>query len=170
MGDNSTFAAKSRKWWSAYLCLNNLFSLFKIHLYFSNSSTIFIYLSWRRYSIEKHCSAKSKSFDNDVMIIKNSRWVPHDSHETVQAPSRLTLSFSQLNSSMAGTKVTPKKGKEECDHKIKTWAQVHVELTPPALVDPQHQYKKTPPSWEEVNKRIKEAEWLEQVGGHQSHC
>ena len=45
------------------------------------------------------------------MIIKNSRWMPCDSHETVLVPDRLTLSFSHFNSSMARTKVTPKKSR-----------------------------------------------------------
>ena len=104
------------------------------------------------------CSATGKSFENDVMIIKNSRWMPHDSCETVLVPDRLTLSFSHLNSSMARTKVTPRKGTEEHDQKIKTWAQVHVELAPPALEDPPVPVQETPPSQEEINKQIEEAE------------
>ena len=65
---------------------------------------------------------------------------------------------------MARTKVTPKKGKEEHVQKVKTRIQVHTELAPPALVGPPVPVQETPPSQEELNKRIEEEEWLEQVG------
>ena len=79
-------------------------------------------------------------------------------------PNRMTLSLSCLNSRMVKTKVTPKKGKEECLQKVKTRAQVHVELAPPALVDPPGPVQEIASSQEELNKRIEEAEQLEQVG------
>ena len=37
---------------------------------------------------------KGESFDNDIMIIKNSWLVPCDSHKTILVPNRLTLFFS----------------------------------------------------------------------------
>ena len=59
---------------------------------------------------------------------------------------------------MGGTKVTPKKGGEEHDWKIKIQAQVHMEPTPPPPVDPPAPVQETPPSQEKLNKRIEEAE------------
>ena len=88
----------------------------------------------------------------------------HDFYETVLVPDRLILSFSHLNSRMVRTKVTSNKGKEECVWKVKIRVQAHVELAPPALVDPPVPVQETSPSQEELNKRIEEAEWQEQVG------
>ena len=78
---------------------------------------------------------------NDVMLIKNSRWIPCDSHETVLASDSLSL----LNSSMVRIKVTSRKGREEHCQKVQTWAQVQVQLAPPALVDPPAPVLETPP-------------------------
>ena len=77
--------------------LNSSSSLSKICLYFSNSSAIFVYLSWRKCAVEKTLhDMKGKPFDNDVMIIKNSRWMPHNSHETIWVSHWLTHSLSLI--------------------------------------------------------------------------
>ena len=89
-------------------------------------------------------------------LLKNSSWMPSDSHKTVPAPDRLIL--SHLNSRMARTKVTPKKGKEEHVWKVKARAQVHMKLAPPVPVDHPAPVLETPPGQEELNKIIEEEE------------
>ena len=81
--------------------LNSSSSLSKIFLYLAHSSDIFV---------KSSMPTINKWFiKNDVMLIKNWRWIPHDSHKTVLAPAWLILSLSLSNSSMARTKVTPRK-------------------------------------------------------------
>ena len=97
------------------------------------------------------------------MLIKNSRWMLYDSCKTVLVHNRLILSLS-FEFENGKDKRDPKRGKEEHVWKVKMRVQVHAEPAPPVPVDPQAPVLETPPSQEELNKRIEEVEQLEQVG------
>ena len=98
------------------------------------------------------------------MLIKNSKWMLHDSHETVPLPG--WFSFCP-NFSMARTKVTPKKGEKGGMRILRTWAVVHAVTQLQRSLSPVHPpspAQETPPGPEEIIKCITEAEWLEEMG------
>ena len=68
-------------------------------------------------------------------------------------------------SSMAKTKVTPRKGQQRKARKVKTQVEVHVAPTePPALAEPPVPTEKAPPTPGKVERRRVEARKLEKVG------
>ena len=62
-----------------------------------------------------------------VTLIKNSKLLPHDSHETKIKPTFLLVDSSCLDSSMPGTKVVPKKGDKGRTKILWTKAVVYAE-------------------------------------------
>ena len=112
------------------------------------------------------------------MLIKNSRWMLHNSHktETILSSDWLTLSLSLKFQYGKNEEDTPQGGGQEgCEDAdvspdvCKDGGPYQVASTcrspgPPAMVHPQSPVQEAPLGPEEIISRIAEAEWLEEVG------
>ena len=93
---------------------------------------------------------KILKFKKDALTIQKQ--MSHDSCAAVVASDWLAF-FS----SMARTKITPRKGDKGKTNKVKTRAEVHVEPEPPALAEPPAPDMEAPPTLIEMERRRAEA-------------
>ena len=78
---------------------------------------------------------------------------------------QLLIGWFSFNSSMARTKIMPRKGEEGKIQKVKTWAEVHAApVEPPMPAKPTVPDVEDPPTPGEMEGRKMEAEKLEEVG------
>ena len=99
------------------------------------------------------------------MLIKNSKWLPHDSHKTkvVLLSHWLTLSKFQDGK----TKVTSRKGGKGMTQVLRTRVAAHKgeeKKRPSSPIYPPSPAQKAPPEAGEIMRRIAEAEQLEGMG------
>ena len=77
---------------------------------------------------------------------------------------QLLIGWFSFNSSMARTKIIPRKGEEGKTWRVKTWAEVHAApVEPPLPVEPPVPDVGAPPTPGELERRKVEAEKLEEV-------
>ena len=78
---------------------------------------------------------------------------------------RLLIGWFSFNSTMARTKIMPRKGEEGKNQKVKTWVEVHAApVEPPVLAEPPVPDVEAPSILGEMERRKVEAEKLEEVG------
>ena len=108
---------------------------------------------------------KGRSFGNDIMIIKNSRWLSHDSYGTVLTSDWLTHFLSSKLPALQGWKSHPERGRErELDRQGPGQRPKAILRGPLDQWTPPGPALETPPELDEMRRRVAEEEWLEEVG------